>query len=279
MPGGILMWVDGAAADSLPLPDRGLDFGDGLFETLLLVDASPMFLSLHLERLQQGLQALRFPGCIDRVEQCLEVAVREIALEKWQYASLRLTVTRGSGPRGYAPPISSRPRCVIQASQIDRDLSMPAAPARLGECSVRLGSQPRLAGLKHLNRLEQVLCALEAREQATDEAVMLDQSGNVVCVGAGNLFIVQSGQILTPPVVQCGIQGTRRKMVMQRWAPMLCKEVVESHFTLQDMCEADEVFYTNSLVGLRAVGAFGDVEWCGHPVFTSLFNAYSGELH
>ncbi|MCB1843213.1 MAG: aminodeoxychorismate lyase [Halioglobus sp.] len=279
MPGEILTWLDGAAVDALPLPDRGLEFGDGLFETLLLVDAVPAFLPLHLARLQRGLDVLRFPDCIERVEQYLADAVRELALKNWRYVAVRLTLTRGGGPRGYAPPQDSRPRCIVRASQIQGDLTVPSAPARLGECSVRLGSQPALAGLKHLNRLEQVLCALEAREQSADDAVMLDQDGNVVCVGTGNLFMVKGRRLLTPPIIDCGIHGTRRQLVMERWAPSLRHEVVESRFTLQDMRDADEVFYTNSLVGIRAVRALGELEWCDHPLCTSLFEVYRGELH
>tara|TARA_R110000823_G_scaffold130015_28_gene258233 strand:+ start:18541 stop:19380 length:840 start_codon:yes stop_codon:yes gene_type:complete len=278
MPDDSVIWLDGATTRSLPLPDRGLDFGDGVFETLLLINAKPLFLPLHLDRLSKGLQALRFPHCMALVEEHLVSACHEVASLGWRHVALRLSVTRGAGPRGYTPPRESQPRIVMQASRLLRDPTQMASPAVLGEGSIRLASQPALAGLKHLNRLEQVLGALDAREQGVDEVLLLGQSGDVVSVAAGNVFILRGDHLLTPSLVDCGIHGTRRRLVLTRWASSLGFRVAESKITRQDVIEADEVFYTNAIYGLRSVAAFGHVTWRDHPVGEAIFNLYLGEI-
>ena len=208
MPGDAVIWLDGAETSSLPLPDRGLDFGDGLFETLLVKGGRPLFPDLHLARLQRGCQALAFPDCSTTVRAHLGTATSAIAARGWHWASLRITLTRGAGPRGYAPPRDAQARFIITATRRDETTVNMATPAELHLASVRWPTQPALAGLKHLNRLEQVLAAREYRNAEADEAVMLDQQGRVVSVAAGNLFIVIDGEILTPGLDQCGILGT-----------------------------------------------------------------------
>ena len=115
------IWVDGEPADSLPLPDRGLDFGDGLFETLLLRRGQPLFDALHFERLQAGLRVLGFPDCLEQAKAQLSAVVGQLTEYPW--AALRLTVTRGGAPRGYAPPGEVTPRIVISAAALTQDRS------------------------------------------------------------------------------------------------------------------------------------------------------------
>ncbi len=114
-------WLDGEPAAALPLPDRGLDYGDGLFETLLLRRGRPLFPDLHLARLQRGIEQLHFPPCLPVAARHLETAADEVAGRGWEWTALRLTLTRGGGPRGYAPPAASVPRVIIRAERLDRD--------------------------------------------------------------------------------------------------------------------------------------------------------------
>ena len=251
-------WLDGAPTSALPLPDRGLDFGDGLFETLLLCQGNPLYLDNHLQRLQRGLQALAFPECLATARQQLEVAANAARDRGWPWAVLRLTVSRGSGPRGYTPPVSSHPRIIITATELDRDCRQMSGPASLSLATWRWPLQPALAGLKHLNRLEQVLASAERRDRGTDEAVMLDQQGQLVSVIAGNLFLVQGKRVLTPALDTCGIAGTRRQLVLEQWAARLGLQAQARTLGLQDMASADEVFFSNSLLGLRPVASFGE---------------------
>ena len=278
MPGDTLIWLDGTEASALPLPDRGLDFGDGVFETLLARHGEPLYLDLHLARMLRGCEVLALPDCETNVRRHLQTATSAIAAQGWHWASLRITLSRGAGPRGYAPPTKTRPRIVISATRLDTFSPNMAAPAALHLANMRWATQPALAGLKHLNRLEQVLAAAEYGAAGLDEAVMLDQTGRVISVVAGNLFVVSDDEILTPELENCGIDGTRRELVMRRWAPNLGLAVRECALSIGQLEEADEVFYSNSLVGLRSVARFGRRRWSAHTICNALYRQYREEL-
>lgn len=278
MLGHTAIWVDGVPAESLPLPDRGLDFGDGLFETMLLRGGNPLYLDLHLQRLGRGLRALAFPDCMDRVREALQLAFSTVAERGWTWAAMRLTVTRGSGPRGYAPPLEAAPRTILSATPLAGSPLEMLPPARLSMAAVRWPVQPILAGLKHLNRLEQVLAAAEVRRAGTEEAIMLGQGGELVSVTAGNLFLLVKGELLTPRLDSCGIAGTRRSLVMQRWAPA-CKLAVRETVLGSAQLEAcQEMFFSNSLVGLRPIDRLGKRRFASHEACRALFEQYRSEL-
>jgi len=280
-----LIWVDGKLADSLPLPDRGLAFGDGLFETILLVDGKPVLVEFHRQRLAAGARRLNFQSVSEGFDQALELACDAAAdVHRSRHAdtsearALRITVTRGEGPRGYAPPAQGKPRIVSQLSSLAPEILTWQAPARLGVSSIGLSTQPLLAGIKHLNRLEQVLAATQCREQGLDEALMCDQQGAVISVVAGNLFVVSDGCLLTSPLVQCGVAGTRRRAIIERWAPALGLDVQQQQISVQQCREADELLFCNSLQGVRGVAQLAGRSWTGNPVARALHGQYQGEL-
>ena len=272
-----VIWVDGERADALPLPDRGLDFGDGLFETLLLERGQPRYTELHLQRLQRGLAVLSFPECLAVVSEQLQQVLTDPLVYNLSRAALRLTVTRGDGPRGYAPPEIPQVRIIIRVNELpDNDGSLPP-PAQLVIANSRWGCQPQLAGIKHLNRLEQVLAAAEWQRARVDEALMLGQAAQLVSVTAGNLFLLRDGVLHTPVLDDCGIAGTRRQLVVERWAGAIGLRVVESRLGLEAMEQADEVFYSNTLWGLRPVASCGARHWVSHPVCNALYQQYRGD--
>jgi 4-amino-4-deoxychorismate lyase len=273
-----LTWVDGEAADSLPLPDRGLDYGDGLFETLLLRDGSIVLPELHWQRLARGLDRLGFPDCSARVHAACAGALRACTDAGLPWASLRVTVTRGGGPRGYVPPGAPRPRVVASVHPVARNPRTMLDPARLGVAAIAWSTQPVLAGIKHLNRLEQVLAAAEVRSSGWDEALMLDQDGEAISVTTGNLFAVSAGVLLTPPLRRCGIAGTRRARLLASWAPAIGVPAQERALSVAELRDAEEVFYCNSLVGLRPVGALTGRCWDSHPVCEALHQRYLQDL-
>jgi 4-amino-4-deoxychorismate lyase len=265
-------------ASELPLPDRGLDYGDGVFETLLLKQGIPVRPALHLDRLRCGLEVLSIPDCVAAVNEQLKSAALEVQAAGWQWASLRLSVTRGAGPRGYTPPENPVPRVLAQIAELDHDAAVMPAAAVLSLSCVRLSSQPLLAGIKHLNRLEQVLAATQAQRDGVDESVLLDQSGNVVSAIAGNLFVLRDDALITPPLTHCGVAGTRRRLIMETLAPALGIEVLELVLSLPELESAQEVFYCNSLRGMRPVASLGARQWDNHPVCEALFEQYLREL-
>lgn len=273
--------LDGCAASSLPLPDRGLEFGDGLFETLLVRSGQALFLDYHIQRLQQGLRVLGIPDCHQAAREQVLLAAAECtdpSRGSADWSSLRLTVTRGAGPRGYAPPRQALPRLLTSTSSLNRDCREMAPPATLTTATVRWSTQPFLAGIKHLNKLEQVLAAAQARDAGCDDAIMLGQSGEVVSVSSGNLFAVIGRRVVTPPLQEYGVAGTRRRLILSRWAPALGFTVSESALQLVDLEAADEVFCSNSLTGARPVRSIPGRSWSEHPVCSALHKCFLGEL-
>jgi 4-amino-4-deoxychorismate lyase len=264
-------WLDGTPTAVLPLPDRGVDFGDGLFETILLHNARPVFLDLHLARLSLGLQTLALPDCLAAVQQQIQQACSAIDTG-WRWAALRLSVLRSPGPRGYAPAQGLAPRILINVTALERDCATLSAPASLNVAGMRLSTQPALARIKHLNRLEQIVAATQAQAEHVDECLMLDQMDHLVSVIAGNLFLVTQGEVLTPVLDHCGVAGTRRSLIIDRWAPSIGLKVRETRLTLADLPHAQEVFYSNSLLTVRPIARVGDRSWRDHSVCEALFN-------
>jgi 4-amino-4-deoxychorismate lyase len=267
-------WLDGRPCESIPLPDRGLDYGDGLFETLLYAQGRLFYLDRHLSRLTKGLASLGFPECSERAGAELKQVCDQLATRQISTAALRLTITRGAGSRGYAPPDPALPRSIISATPLDTDWRQPHRPANLGTASLRLGAQPQLAGLKHLNRLEQVLAARERIAGGHDEMLMLDGDDNIVSVISGNLFIVADGSLLTPGLQTRGVLGTRRALVLDTWAAELGIPAAEQTITRDMLQRADEVFYCNALVGLCPVASADGGNWSEHPVCEALWGLY-----
>jgi len=269
------IWLDGSPTATLPLPDRGSDFGDGVFETILVHQGALLFADVHLERLSLGLQVLAIPDCIAAARQQLDIVA--IAIH-WRWAVLRLSVSRGSGQRGYTPSDNAVPRILISVSPLDRDCEKMMTAATLCFANIRLATQPFLAGIKHLNRLEQVLASAQAKAEGVDEAIVLDQNGHIISVIAGNLFLVRQGKLLTPKLDNCGVLGTRRRLVIERWAPAIGLTVRETTLTLLDLQEAEEVFYSNSLQTVRPIARIGQQSWNSHRVCEAIFQRYQETL-
>ena len=273
MPVSALIWVDGEPASALPLPDRGLDFGDGLFETLLLWRGVPQFKEFHLERLKAGLDTLGFPDCLAQAAACLTTAAA--SLEEYDWAALRLTVTRGAGPRGYAAPAEPTPRIIVTAAPLQQDRREVAPSLAVDWAQLRWSSQPVLAGIKHLNRLEQVMVAREISQKQVDDLVVLDQQGHVCSLSAGNLFIVESGRLLTPALETCGIAGTRRRLVQERLASGLSLSVEETHLSPERLLQSEEVFACNSIRGFQPVASLGERQWHKFDTCRQIQQAYA----
>lgn len=272
------IWIDGQTGHSLELPDRGLDYGDGLFETLLLKNGVPLLWEAHRERLEKGLQVLEFPALGSEVTTRLAQASRDITARGWTWCALRITITRGPGPRGYPPPVEPQPRCLITAHELERDCLQMAGALNLIQSRICWPEQPALAGIKHLNCLEQVLAANQARKAGADDCLMLDQGGRVVSISTGNVFVYKDGSLLTPPMDRCGIVGTRRERLREKWAPSLGLKVREAPIELTQLEGAQEVFVTNSIIGLRPVGRFGNGQWSEHPLCAALFQCYLDDI-
>ena len=188
------LWLVNGQSTGVDPSDRGLAYGDGLFETMAAADGRIRWLDLHLSRLTDGCARLGIPT------PSLELVRREIAehCPRTGRAVAKLIVTRGSGARGYRPPAHPEPTRILAIS------AWPNYPAtnytrgiELQTLKLRLGQNPRLAGLKHLSRLEQVLAQAELRDTVADEGLLLDTDGWVVGGTSSNVFAVR-GRSLQP---------------------------------------------------------------------------------
>ena len=210
--------VDGEPAATVPLDDRGLLYGDGLFETVLLHGRRPVWWPEHYQRLHNAARRLR----IDCAEEALwrsEIARLVSGDDLPQRSVLRLSLTRGSAGRGYAPALDARPRRILALYPLSSSPDT-ARGLRLRRCQLQLAEQPALAGIKHLNRLELVLARLEwtelrAAERASfDEGLLLNRQEQVVCSTLGNLLWRGADGWHTPPLQGSGIDGICRQQLL-----------------------------------------------------------------
>jgi 4-amino-4-deoxychorismate lyase len=244
-------WINGEEATTIPVDDRGLNYADGAFETFLCRDGRIMCRPLHEERLSKALSALQFDEPQTEAQRAVQEAERCL-LKVSHVGTARLTVTRGSGPRGYAPPSSPSPRYILTASA---PIEPAIAPWRCGIAKAHWQDQPQLAGLKLLARTEQVLAAREAALAGWDDAVMLDDQAQVISSSRGNIWMLTGQRALTPSLRRAGIAGTRRQLLIESVLPDLGYEVEECAVTLDEVLGADLVMITNTLVGIATVGS------------------------
>ncbi len=197
---------------ALGVDDRGLQYGDGVFETALLIRGRIRFLEDHLLRLEAGCLRLGIT-CPERAALLKDLGVLTAGRGE---GVLKIIVTRGGGGRGYRPPDKPAPTRILALYPLVGATALPGAGIAVRWCETRLGRNPGLAGIKHLNRLEQVLAQAEWRDPTIAEGLMLDTEGEVVAATSGNLFIVRDGMLSTPDLRYCGIRGVMRGRVDHR---------------------------------------------------------------
>lgn len=246
-------WIDGAEECELRCDDRGLHYGDGIFETLLVRDGRVRFLELHLARLMRGCARLRIAFT------ALEALRDDIARARSEappLAVLKILITRGSARRrGYAIDGREIPRRVV--SLFASEPFVAGEDTSLVVATLRYAESPALAGLKHLNRLPHVLAASEARDAGAFDALLLDESGNVVSGAMSNVFAVRGDEVLTPGAERCGVEGVMRQVVLRESAH-LGLSPRQQCLTLEDLLRADELFVTNARVGVVPVRRLGE---------------------
>ncbi|QCI11406.1 aminodeoxychorismate lyase [Pseudomonas putida] len=260
-------WIDGQPATALNLQNRGLAYGDGLFETIAVRGGQPSLLDGHLARLALGCQRLGIDADL--------ALVRDEVL---RYASqlgdgvAKLILTRGDSQRGYAPVAGAAPRRILQGSPLP---TYPQAHAEQGiclfACQTQLAEQPLLAGLKHLNRLEQVLARAEWQDSEHAEGLMRDAQGRVIEGVYSNLFLVRNGVLLTADLSRCGVAGVMRGALLEQ-AAALAIPVQVTDLWLADLVQADEVLVCNSVYGVwpvRGIPALS-LNWSPGPLTRKL---------
>lgn len=259
----LLILINGSTDGSIDPTDRGLAYGDGLFETLRVEAGAIPLQSLHLQRLELGCKRLG----LDFPEHDLLADLDQIAsvLTVHQRCIVKLLVTRGAGARGYAAtPGTPSTRLVIVYPWLTRPRSHWDSGITAWCCETRLSSSPALAGIKHLNRLEYVLARQEWQNAGIIEGLLRDQRGDYVEATSCNLFVVKDGHLYTPELEDCGVHGIVRQLIIQQWHDAFASLAFCSA-TPDFLANADEVFLTNSLIGAWPVVKCGDMNWQPGP--------------
>ncbi|MDR5898027.1 aminodeoxychorismate lyase [Halomonas vilamensis] len=236
------------ASPMLPFDDRGFAYGDGVFETVLLRDGEPILWDYHRARLRRGCEVLGIPMPSDAaLEATWHTADPGERLP--QQEVLKIVLTRGSGGRGYAPPLTPFPRLLSHRMPFTPNFSRWSEGIHVCICDLRLAQQPRLAGIKHLNRLENVLARREWQREDIAEGLLADQQNNVVEATSMNVFWQQDGAFWTPPLTQCGVAGTLREALLSH------KLIAVAPLPLSELCRIERLWVGNSVQGIWPVVA------------------------
>jgi len=250
--------INGQPGDGISSLDRGLLYGDGVFETIAVEHGRPRFWLRHLARLVAGCERLG----ISQPEGNLLLEESLALIAGVECGVLKIIVTRGQGGRGYRPAADTLPTRIMQLHPWpDYPETCRGSGVRVRLCRQRLGHNPALAGIKHLNRLEQVLARGEWDDPDIPEGLLLDEDEHPVAGTMSNLFIVRDRVLITPELVRCGVAGILRTVVMEVAASVPMPLQVRT-LELDDLWGADEVFLTNSLIGIWPVIAIGDHTYC-----------------
>ena len=239
--------INGLFSESVSAQDRGLHYGDGVFETIAIWNGKPLCWEAHYRRLEEGCKRLRM-HC--PAEESLSSEMRQLPVTKPR-CIVKIMVTRGPGGRGYSPPdpapVPTRILGLFPWPDFPPEHATAGIKARI--CSTRLGKNPQLAGIKHLNRLEQVLARGEWSNPDIAEGLMLDSHGAVIEGTMSNLFCVKDDVLITPELSSCGIAGIIRGCILELSTQINIQVSIRT-FTEKELYTMDELFLCNSVIGV-----------------------------
>lgn len=268
-----MILINGHPENRIDIADRGLQYGDGLFETIAYRNGQLEYFSQHISRLLEGCKRLKiaFP---DTLQQALKTDIDIICHQLTHDAVIKIIITRGSGGRGY------RYQSTMQTTRIVSTHAMPVYPAinnsgiSVRICQQRLSINPSLAGIKHLNRLEQVLARNEWQDEQIAEGLMFDYQDHLIEGTMSNVFLVQNNELWTAELSNAGIAGIMRQTLIEI-AGRLELPLHTTSLILDNLKQADEVFICNSLIGIWPVTHITDLDLdlCYGPVTQKLQNA------
>ncbi len=258
--------INGCQQQTLAANDRAVQFGDGCFTTARIQTGEIQLLQAHLARLRDAFERLFIPFTDWAIleQEMIALAGRQ------QTGVLKVMITRGAGGRGYSAAGCQTPTRILSLS------ALPAHYARwqqegitLALSPIRLGRNPHLAGVKHLNRLEQVLIRTHLEQTAGDEALVLDSDGLLTECCAANLFWRQGMTVFTPCLDQAGVKGIMRQFIIDRLAASGFT-FAEVAAPLKALADADEVLICNALMPVVPVNACGEWEWTSRELYSFL---------
>lgn len=259
-------YLNKQVVDAIPVSDRALQYGDGLFETIAIRGGNPRLWPLHLERLDYGCGRLGIeaPTASD-LQSSLEAAISDAPVDT-SFATAKIIISAGSGPRGYRRPKSSRARFWVGIfDSLPRSTGDYQDGIKTRLCQTRLAIQPQLAGIKSINRLEQVLARAEWGDDDIIEGLMRDTDDRIICGTMSNVFVITANNIATPAITRCGVSGIMRRHILTLLdeADLACDV---RDIPAEELQQASEVFLTNSQFGVLPVARCENHRWSVGPL-------------
>ena len=252
-----LFLIDGKPDGAISPYDRGFSYGDGVFRTLPMHQGLPEQWSRQYRKLSDDCTAL---GIACPTEEVLLEDLAKLFHDRADGVA-KIVVTRGESARGYAIPTDIAPRrIVLRSARPQYPASYRSEGVDLHLCDLRLAAQPRLAGIKHLNRLENVLARMEWTSPDIAEGVLMDQEGRIIEGTMSNLFLRTGALLRTPDLTRCGVSGVTRDRILEL-APELGLAGEIGDITLDTLKSADEVIICNSLIGVWHVRSLDMHRW------------------
>lgn len=270
-----MILINGKQENRIPVSDRGIQYGDGVFETIAVIQGTPRLLERHLARLESSCKQLAIPYPGNAI---LQGEITQVCGDAKTRQVLKIIITRGSGGRGYKPSADTFPTRILSLHpwpDYPQEWADSGIQTRL--CKHPISINPVLAGIKHLNRLDQVLASMEWQDPSIAEGIMLDQYKHVIEGTRSNIFIVKDKVLITPELSSCGVKGIMRSLLMDL-AKQLSITVIENTLSLEELNAADEVFMCNSIIGIWPVNKIEQhVFNTNRPVCDSLKNKLLSE--
>jgi len=260
--------INGKKQTKLSVFNRLVQFGDGLFETCMAVDQRLLLAEAHFQRLEKGAKRLKIIP-ISRSILTKEIA-KAVSMSKLDKAVVKVILSRGESARGYGYDKSIAPTRIIIVS------SVPDLPQTytLSLCDSGYATNQLLSEIKHCNRLEQILARTHLK---TQECIMLDPQAQVVSVTQGNIFAIKNGVLLTPGLSECGIEGTRRQAIIEL-ARKQGLSVEVCCLSVAELLACDEVFISNSVMGIRPISQINEQKYSQHQITDRLIEVFNQHL-
>ena len=261
-----IVLINGAKQSKISIFNRNTQFGDGLFETCVVENKKILFWVNHFARLNRGCEQLK----ISKVDESVWLSDVKKALSLCSYdrCVVKLILSRGESLRGYGFKDDIKPVRAVIVSELQK--TTPNNSFCLEYCQSGYDSNPKLAGIKHCNRLEEVLARAGLK---SDEGIMLDENHNVISVTQGNIYAILGNKLITPKLDKCGVEGTRRAVILDLTKHLGIKVKVDT-LSVKKLGQADEVFISNSIIGIQSISQIGDISFGESPITKKIKDAF-----
>ena len=242
--------VNGIKQNHIDIESRGLAYGDGLFTTAKIVNGEIQFLPKHIERLIAGCIKLKIspPSVADLENQLTPIA------KNYSLAVLKIIISAKSGGRGYKRSIENSHDVIVMIYDFPLNIEYKREKGiSLGVSRQRIGISPMLSGLKHLNRLEQVLLTEELTHSDFEELLVMNINNDVIEVTSANVFFIINNEIYTPDISHSGVNGIMRQVILNKYTDIIVKSI-----SLEEIEKAQSIFICNCVMGIIPISQYND---------------------